>query len=383
MIPYGTQDISDIEIREVLEVLRSSNLTQGPAVKRFESELASFVGANYGCAVNSATSALHSACLALGVGVGDLVWTSPISFVASSNAALYCGATVDFVDIDADTFNLCPQKLEDKLKVAAGKNQLPKVVIPVHMGGLPCDMAKIWELSQKYGFKIVEDASHAVGAEYLSSRVGDCRYSDVTIFSFHPVKIITTGEGGMALTNSARLAERIWMFSSHGVTRDESCFSFPSEGGWYYEQQELGYNYRMTDIQAALGSAQLRRLEGFLARRREIAARYDEAFDGIPLKTQKASYGAISAWHLYLVQVPDGTGAQRQRLFNELRAMGIGVNVHYKPIHTQPYYLDLGFRCGDFPNSEHYYAKVLSLPIHTSLSSNDQSYIIDKLRGML
>jgi len=369
MIPYGRQDIDDDDVAAVVETLRSDFLTQGPRIPAFEACVADAVDARHGVAVNSATSALHIACLALGVGPGDLVWTSPLTFVASSNAALYCGADVDFVDVDPRTFNLDPAALEQKLEAA---ERLPKVVIPVHLTGQSCDMAAIAAVCGRYGVRIIEDASHAVGAEYMGAPVGGCQYSDIAVFSFHPVKIITTGEGGMALTNDDHLAERLTLFRSHGVTRDPALMQGEPHGGWYYEQIELGYNYRTTDIAAALGIRQMERLPQFIARRREIAARYDEAFAGSTIATPwQAPYGQ-SSWHLYVVRVPG-----RDAVFTGLREAGIGVNLHYMPVYLQPYYRRLGFEPGYCSEAEAYYREAISIPMYPTLSEADQSTVIE------
>lgn len=371
MIPYGRQDIDDDDIAAVVETLKSDFLTQGPRIPEFEARVAEAVGARHGVAVNSATSALHIACLALGVGPGDLVWTSPLTFVASANAARYCGADVDFVDVDAKTFNLDPKALEAKLQAA---ERLPKVVIPVHLTGQPCDMAAIAEVCGRYGIRVIEDASHAVGAEYGGHAVGGCQYSDIAVFSFHPVKIITTGEGGMALTNDAGLAERLALFRSHGVTRDPALMEHDPHGGWYYEQIELGYNYRTTDIAAALGIRQMERLPQFIARRRQIAARYQEAFTDSPVKRPwQAPYGQ-SSWHLYVVRVPG-----RDAVFAGLREAGIGVNLHYMPVYLQPYYRRLGFAPGYCPEAEAYYREAISIPMFPSLSDADQATVTNKV----
>ncbi len=377
MIPYGRQEIGDDDIRAVVDVLQSDFLTQGPAVPAFERALADYCGAPYAVAVNSATSALHIACLALGVGPGDRVWTSPNTFVASANCARYCGAEVDFVDIDPATYNLSPAALAEKLKHAERMGMLPKVVIPVHFAGQPCDMQAIAELAARYGFHVIEDASHAVGARYGDSLTGDCRYSDITVFSFHPVKIITTGEGGMATTRSAELARRMQLLRSHGVTREPEELQRRDEGPWYYEQQFLGFNYRMTDIQAALGSSQLQRLDQWLARRQALADAYDEALAGLPLILPARAAGRRSAWHLYVVQVdPQRTTRTRREVFENLRAAGIGVNVHYIPVHTQPDYRALGFVPGQFPQAEAYYARCISLPLFAGLGDAEQQQVV-------
>ena len=381
MIPYGRQDITSEDIAAVEAVLRSDFLTQGPAVPGFEQALAAYCGAARGVAMNSATSALHVACLALGLGPGDRLWTSPNTFVASANCGLYCGAEVDFVDTDPATYNMSVAALEAKLAAAAAENRLPRVVIPVHFAGQSCEMRAIHALGQQYGFRIIEDASHAVGATYLGEPVGNCRYSDITIFSFHPVKIITTAEGGMAMTNDPALAERMERLRSHGITRDPAAMAWDSEGPWYYQQVELGYNYRITDLQAALGRSQLARLDDYVARRHAIAARYDAALAGLPLTTPWQHPDSRSALHLYPIRLHDA--ARRREVFEALRAAGIGVNVHYIPVHTQPHYHRLGFRPGDFPEAERYYAGAISLPMFPTLTPAQQDEVVAALARVL
>lgn len=380
MIPYGRQDINEDDLRTVEEVLRSDWLTCGPTVPAFEAAMASKAAAAEAVAVNSATSALHLACLALGLGLGDSLWTSPNTFVASANCAIYCGAGLDFVDIDPRTYNLCPKALSAKLKRAAEKKQLPKIVVPVHFAGQSCDMRAISELADEYGFKVVEDASHAVGGNYLSGPVGNCRFSDITVFSFHPVKIITTGEGGLCLTNNHKLADLMRRLRAHGITRDTELMAGPADGPWYYQQLGLGFNYRLTDIQAALGLSQLKRLDQFVSRRRELAARYDALLAGLPLTIPWQSPDGQSAFHLYPVKV---NPPRRLSVFNHLRARGIGVNVHYIPVHTQPYYQALGFRPGDFPESEKYYQAAISLPLFYGLSETRQDQVVAALAEAL
>ena len=381
MIPYGRQDITSEDIAAVEAVLRSDFLTQGPAVPGFEQALAAYCGAARGVAMNSATSALHVACLALGLGPGDRLWTSPNTFVASANCGLYCGAEVDFVDTDPATYNMSVAALEARLVAAAAEGRLPKVVIPVHFAGQSCEMRAIHALGQQYGFRIIEDASHAVGATYLGEPVGNCRYSDITIFSFHPVKIITTAEGGMAMTNDPALAERMERLRSHGITRDPAAMAWDSEGPWYYQQVELGYNYRITDLQAALGRSQLARLDDYVARRHAIAARYDAALAGLPLTTPWQHPDSRSALHLYPIRLHDA--ARRREVFEALRAAGIGVNVHYIPVHTQPHYHRLGFRPGDFPEAERYYAGAISLPMFPTLTPAQQDEVVAALARVL
>ena len=380
MIPYGRQDISDEDVAAVVAVLRSDFLTQGPAVPRFETRLAETCGAAHAVAVNSATSALHIACLALGVGPGSLVWTSPITFVASANCALYCGAEVDFVDIDPATFNLSVDALAAKLEAAERLGRLPDVVIPVHLAGLPCDMAAIHALGQRFGFRIIEDASHAVGASYGGSPVGDCRFSDIAVMSFHPVKIITTGEGGAALTNDADLAQRMALLRTHGVTRDEAEMEGASHGPWYYEQVALGFNYRMTDMQAALGASQIGRLKQFVDARRAISAHYDTAFANEPFAVQQQIAEARSSYHLYIIRLHDVSGGRRRTVFDALRARGIGVNLHYIPVYLQPYYRRLGFAPGHCPAAEDYYAGAISIPLYPGLSEAERDQVVKAVK---
>lgn len=380
-IPYGRQIISEADIAAVTEVLRSDWLTQGPAVPAFEKAVTDRCGARFGVAVNSATSALHLACLALEVGPGDLVWTVPNTFVASANCALYCGADVDFVDIDADTFCMSADALSAKLAHhrLLGK-PLPKVVIPVHFAGQSCDVATISKLGIEYGFRVIEDASHAIGATYQGNPVGNCRYSDITVFSFHPVKIITTGEGGIALTNNAQLNRRMQRLRSHGITRDPTEILQPSAPAWHYEQQELGFNYRMTDIQAALGLSQLQRLDGYVERRRELAASYDEAIYRLGLTSQRVPTWTESAYHLYVIHVPS---QQRDSVLSGLSGCGIQATLHYPPVHLQPYYRHLGYAAGDFPIAEHHGQHALSLPLHPGLGIDEQYYVINTLVELL
>lgn len=368
-LPYGRQDISEDDIRAVVDVLRSDWLTQGPAVPAFEQALAAVGGARHAVAVNSATSALHVACLALGVGAGDIVWTTPNTFVASANCARYCGADVGFVDIDPATMNLSVADLSARLAAARANGTLPKVLIPVHFAGLPCDMQAIHALAQSYGVRIIEDASHAIGARYRGEPVGSGRYSDITIFSFHPVKIITTGEGGAALTNDPGLAARMALLRSHGITRDAAVFRNDYLGPWQYEQHELGFNYRMTDLQAALGSSQLRRLDEFVERRNALADLYDAALAGLPLQRPQRDAAHRSACHLYVVRLDEPR--LHRAVFERLRAGGIHVNLHYTPVHLQPYYRQLGFAPGDFPNAERHGASAISLPLYPALTRDD------------
>jgi len=376
MIPYGRQDISEEDVQAVAAVLRSDFLTQGPAVPQFEAAVGGFCGATHAVAVNSATSALHIACLALGVGPGDWVWTSPITFVASANCARYCGADVDFVDIDPRTYNLSVDQLKAKLVIAEQNGRLPKVVIPVHLTGQSCEMAEIRALGDRYGFKIIEDASHAIGGRYRGEPIGNCRYSDITVLSFHPVKIVTTAEGGMALTNNPELAARLQLFRSHGITRDASQMTHASDGAWYYQQIELGYNYRLTDLQAALGLSQMRRIDEFVTRRHAVARNYDAALAGLPLTTPWQHPDSYSGLHLYVIRLALKSIRRTHReVFDALRAADIGVNVHYIPVHTQPYYAALGFRVGDFPEAERYYAEAISLPMYPGLTEKQQMQV--------
>lgn len=381
MIPYGRQHITQADIDAVTEVLQSDFLTQGPAVPAFEQRLSELTTAEYAIAVNSATSALHIACLALGIGPGSRVWTSPISFVASANCARYCGADIDFVDVEPDSGNMAVDKLRQKLEVARSCDSLPQVVIPVHLAGASCDMQQIYHLAKEFGFAIIEDASHAVGASYLDEPVGSCRYSDITVFSFHPVKIITTAEGGMALTNNSELADKMRLLRSHGISRDEKQMTEPSHGSWYYQQLQLGFNYRMTDIQAALGLSQSRRLLPIIQKRQLLAANYHRLLADLPLGLPQLDDINISAWHLFIIRLDDKT--KRKAVFDGLREAGIGVNVHYIPIHTQPYYQQLGFDWGDLPVAEDFYERIISLPMFPELTGEQQQFIADTLAELL
>lgn len=381
MIPYGRQSINDDDIAAVEEVLRSDYLTQGPTVPRFEATVADYCGAARGVAVNSATSALHIACLALEVGTGDLVWTSPLTFVASANCALYCGAEVDFVDIDPVSFNMSVEALGAKLAAAKEASRLPKVVIPVHLTGQSCDMAEIGALAREYGFQVIEDASHAIGGRYGDAPVGACAHSAISVFSFHPVKIVTTAEGGLAVTRDKALADRMALYRSHGITRDEELMTEPSHGPWYYQQIDLGFNYRMTEIQAALGLSQMTRLDAFVARRHEIADIYDARLADLPLDTPTRLPGRRTALHLYVVQLHDP--ARHRTVFDALRTAGILVNLHYIPVHLQPHYRAMGFNDGDFPNAEVYYARAISLPMFPDLTDAQIDEVIDTLARVL
>lgn len=381
MIPYGRQDITQADIDAVVSVLESDFLTQGPVVPRFEEAVSVHVGAKHALAVNSATSALHIACIALGLGPGDLLWTSPITFVASANCGLYCGAEVDFVDIDSSTYNLCPKALEAKLLIAEKTGRLPKVVVAVHLCGQPSDMAAIHALGQRFGFKIIEDASHAIGGKYRNEFIGKCRYSDVTVFSFHPVKIITTAEGGMALTNNDALAAKMALLRSHGITRDVSLMTHDSDGPWYYQQVDLGFNYRMTELQAALGVSQIQRLDTYVARRHELAKRYDKFLKDLPLVTPWQHPDSYSGLHLYVVRLKlEQVGKTHREIFEALQAKGIGVNLHYIPVHTQPYYLQMGFKQGDYPQAEQYYREAISIPMHVNLTEEELQFVSSSLR---
>ena len=384
MIYYGRQDINEADIQAVESVLRSDFLTQGPAIERFERRVADYCGAKYAVAVCNATAALHIACLAAGMGKGDVLWTSPITFVASANCALYCGGDVDFVDIDAKTYNMSADLLEEKLRMAKTEGKLPKMVIPVHLAGQSCDMRRIRALADEYGFAITEDASHAVGAEYLDTKVGSCAFSDMTVFSFHPVKIVTTGEGGMVLTNDAALYEKLRLYRSHGITRDPRYMTHESDGPWYYQQIALGFNYRMTDMQAALGCSQMDRLDEFVARRRALAARYDTLLQGLPVVTPYVMTEAHPSWHIYIIRINhEQIGKTKQQVFEEMKKRGIALNLHYIPVHRQPYYEKLGFHRGDFIQSEKYYEEAFTLPLFYELTDEQQNYIVESLQNVL
>lgn len=384
MIPYGRQDISKDDIQAVVEVLESEWLTQGPWVPRFEKAVADHVSCRHGVAVNSATSALHIACLALGLEAGDWLWTSPITFVASANCGLYCGAEVDFVDIDPRTYNLCPEALEAKLVAAEKAGKVPKVVVAVHLCGQSSDMATIFALSRKYGFSIIEDASHAIGGKYKGEYVGSCRYSDITVFSFHPVKIITTAEGGMALTNSDELAAKMKLLRSHGITRDQENMTHVADGPWYYQQIDLGFNYRMNDLQAALGLSQMRRLDAWVARRQMLAHQYDDLLANLPLTTPWQHPDSYSSFHLYVIRLHlDSIRKSHRLVFEALREQGIGVNLHYIPVHMQPHFERMGFKAREYPKAEKYYAEAISLPIFAALSDSEQGEVIEAINMAL
>ncbi len=376
MIPYGRQNVSEEDIRAVVEVLRSDFLTQGPVVPLFECAVAAYCGVGHAVAVNSATSALHIACLALGVGAGDFVWTTPITFVASANCARYCGAEVDFVDIDARTYNMSVARLEEKLVQAKASNKLPKVVIPVHFSGQSCDMRAIHALSKQYGFRIIEDASHAIGGSYQNEKIGNCRFSDITVFSFHPVKIVTTGEGGMAVTNDEELVKAMARLRSHGITRYAEDMTHIPDGPWYYQQIDLGFNYRMTDFQAALGLSQLKRLDEFVVQRHGIARYYDQLLEGSLATTPWQHPDAYSGMHLYVVRVP---AENHRQLFESLRAGGVGVNLHYIPVYRQPYYERMGYKRDEFSEAEGYYSQAISLPLYPGLTQEQQDHVVRQL----
>jgi UDP-4-amino-4,6-dideoxy-N-acetyl-beta-L-altrosamine transaminase len=381
MIPYGRQNISDADINAVIETLRSDFLTQGPQVPNFESKIAQYCEAKFAVATSNATASLHLACLALGVGKGDIVWTSPISFVASSNCALYCGAEVDFVDVEINTGLMSVTALENKLKQAAEENRLPKVVIPVHLTGQSCDMARISKLADTFNFKVIEDASHAIGAAYKASPVGNCKYSDICVFSFHPVKIITTGEGGIATTNSDELAQKLRQLRSHGVVRDPLALSSEEEGAWYYEQRELGFNYRLTDLQAALGTSQLTRLDEFVSKRNLLASRYHELLSELPLSPIEIQEDNYSSYHLFIIRLDNRS--IRRKTFDTLKSNGVGVNVHYIPIYWQPFYREKGFSKGYCPNAESFYNSIITLPLFPDLTAQEQDQVVKLLCNCL
>lgn len=377
MIPYGKQNISEEDINCVVDILKSDFLTQGSAVPHFENSICQYTGVKYAVAVNSGTSALHLACLALGLGDKDWLWTSAVTFVASSNCGLYCNAKVDFVDIDSKTWNLDVLKLEQKLIKAKKEKKLPKILVAVHLCGLPCDMKRINELSMEYGFKVIEDASHAIGGKYHGKQIGQCEYSDITIFSFHPVKNITTGEGGIAVTNNKSLADKMELLRSHGITRDQGLMTHEADGLWYYQQIELGFNYRLTDIQAALGNNQLKRLDEFIEKRHTIARIYDSELSGLPVQLPYHDTNNLSGMHLYVIRLKiDELSGTHKEYFEILREKGIGVNLHYIPVYRQPYYEQMGFNINDFPEAEKYYTEAISLPMFPDMTNEQQSMTI-------
>jgi UDP-4-amino-4,6-dideoxy-N-acetyl-beta-L-altrosamine transaminase len=383
-IPYGRQDINQQDIDAVVAVLHSDFLTQGLVINQFEQAVADYCGAKYAIAVSSATAALHIACLAIGLGEQDYLWTSPNTFVASANCGLYCGAKVDFVDINSQTYNLSVDELEQKLVRSSQLGCLPKVIVPVHFAGQSCEMERIAILSQQYGFKVIEDASHAIGGKYQNKAIGSCEFSELAVFSFHPVKIITTGEGGMVLTNRDELYEKLLRLRSHGITRNPDLMQGEAHGGWYYQQLELGFNYRMTDIQAALGLSQLQRLDEFVTRRRFLAHRYNHLLQDLPLTLPYQHFDTESSWHLYVIHLNlDKINKTHRQVFEQLRQAGIGVNLHYIPVHTHPYYQNLGFRHGDFPKSEMYYESVISIPLYYGLTETDQDRVAAGLQEIL
>lgn len=381
MIFYGKQNVNIADIEAVVSVLQSDFLTQGPAIEKFEQYVAKYCGAKYAVAVTNATSALHIACLAAGLKKGDILWTTPITFTASANCGRYCGADIDFVDIDKKTYNISVKELEEKLINTHAK---PKVVVPVHFTGQSCDMEKLYRLAKQYNFKIIEDASHAIGGEYKGHKVGCCEFSDMVVFSFHPVKIVTTGEGGMVLTNNKDLYDKLILYRSHGITRNPDLMTKKSDGPWYYQQIDLGFNYRMTDIQAALGYSQMQRIDEFVAKRRYLVNRYNDLLKDLPLILPYQIDEANSSWHLYVVKIDfNKVNKAKVDIFKEMKNKGICLNLHYIPVHTQPYYQRLGFKQGDFPNSEVYYKDVFTLPLYYDLSDEEQDYIVQCLKEVL
>jgi UDP-4-amino-4,6-dideoxy-N-acetyl-beta-L-altrosamine transaminase len=384
MIPYGRQNISEEDIQAVVEVLGSDFLTQGPVVPKFEQALSDYAGANYAVAVSSATAGLHLACLALELGAGDWLWTTPITFVASANCGLYCGAKIDFVDIDPITNNICVEALSIKLDQASKNGCLPKVLVAVHLGGYSCDMEAIRKLSKEYGFRVIEDACHAIGGTYLNQPVGCCQYSDISVFSFHPVKTIATGEGGMTLTNDPELAERMALLRTHGITRESDKMTQVSDGPWYYQQVALGFNYRLSDIHAALGLSQLKRLDVFVAKRQQLADEYDRLLEGLPLRLPARSGDVKSGTHLYVIRLDlEKIDHSHREVFEKLRAAGIGVNLHYIPIHLQPYFKSMGFSVGDFPEAERYYSEAITIPMYYDLSLAEIDLVVKGIRNTI
>ena len=383
MIPYGRQDITQADIDAVTEVLKSDFLTQGPKIAEFEEKFAKLCGVKYAVALSSCTAALHLACLALDLKEGESAWTSPNTFVATSNGALYCGADVDFVDIDPDTWNMSVSALEEKLIAAEKNGSLPKIVLPVHFAGQSCDMEAIHKLSKRYNFKIVEDAAHCIGASYKGKPVGTCDYSDMAVFSLHPVKIITSGEGGMITTNSKETYEKLLRLRTHGITKDPALMAEKDGGAWYFEQQDLGYHYRLTDIQAALGISQMDRLDQYIARRRELVERYQSRLASLPLQLPANIPDSDSSWHIYVVMLTPEVAKTRREVFDAMRGAGIGVNVHYIPVYRHPYYKELGFKAADYPETEKYYESAITLPLFPTLTNEQQDYICDTLAGIL
>ena len=384
MIPYSCQNISEQDIQAVVDVLRSPYLTQGPVVPQFEQAVADYVGADFAVAVNSGTSALHIACLALGLGEGDWLWTSPNTFVASANCALYCGANVDFVDIDPQTWNMSTAALAEKLQQAEKQGRLPKIVVPVHFAGLSCDMKGIARLAKQYGFYVIEDACHAIGGQYQQECIGDCRYSDITVFSFHPVKMITTAEGGMAVTQQSHLAEKMQRLRSHGITRDAGQMTTTPDGPWFYQQIDLGFNYRLTDLQAALGLSQLTRLADFVEKRHTVFQQYQSLLKNSPVTFQLQPEVCYSSLHLLVVRLQSNRlSTTRQQVFEGLRQAEIGVNVHYIPVHLQPYFQKMGFKPGDFPEAEAYYQEAITLPLFPELTEEQVRFVVDYLNEVL
>ena len=381
-IPYGKHNISEEDIEEVNKILKSSNLTQGDTVPNFEEKINDKVQSKFSIAVNSATSALHIACLALGLSKGDYLWTSPTTFVASANCALYCGAEVDFVDIDRRTGLMSIEKLSEKLFKAKKEDKLPKILIPVHLTGNPCQMNEILKLSQRYNFKIIEDASHAIGAKYRGEYIGNCQYSDITIFSFHPVKIITTGEGGLATTNNKELARKMRLLRTHGITKEEKFFENNSPGPWFYEQQNLGFNYRMNDIQAALGISQLKRLDQFVERRNFLLSNYKKLLADLPVNFLEITKDAYSSVHLAVIRLNEINNKLHNEIFIGLRNAQIGVQIHYIPVHLHPFYRKMGFKKGDYPESEIYANNAISLPLFYELKESDQIYVVNTLKSL-
>ena len=383
LIPYSRQTVTDHDIQAVIDVLRGPFLTQGPAVPAFEQAVAAKVNAAHAVATNSATSALHIACLALSLGRGDRLWTSPITFVASANCGRYCGAIVDFLDIEPSTGLMSVKALEQKLQQADRTGTLPKVVVPVHLSGASCDMSAIGSLAKRYGFAVLEDASHAIGGRYRGEPVGNCRHSSITVFSFHPVKIITTAEGGLAITNDSHLAQRMADLRSHGITKEEARFERPAMGPWSYEQQDLGFNYRLTDLHAALGLSQLGRLETIVAERQRLLEVYWQKLASLPVSLLEIPPGVSSALHLAVIRLHETDPQHHRRVFEGLRAAGIGVQLHYSPVHLQPYYRRLGFAEGDFPEAEAYSRNAISLPLYPGLQKQEQERVVQVLTSLL